>query len=395
MAAKSKTTVNQQKKNFYDIDKIKAIPIVEVCQLFGIRVDYKGREPRCSIRSEDKTPSAVLHTVSGGKYSINTYHDFGNNETGDVISLACRMMGLDRSNNADRYQAMEYLANVFHIAPESQAERNPGELTDREYRLIGLYGDRASKNFSFDPDRQSIEQMSAISEKYNMPLNEMKKAYPRLFVRLLKTIAIPALSRARNEYYMYVWGARQFTRSVMGKNAEISYTTEDVKEMGERADELRTMERVLSRAMIGTDLRPPDKLEYEPESVLARIDNGELRPQFGNKTYRQMKRLAEAGNTKIRFRMLDLSGVFYRGREHFRDIPYSAFMSNEKAVVGYLERDAADLAEVFEKFALPSEESPVPQERSARLYDKMKDAKIRQANQLYSISAPTPQETER
>lgn len=373
-------TTDTSKKNFYGdkIEEIRAIPILDVCRHFGVHVDFKGREPKCSIRSNDKTPSTVLHTEANGRFEKNTYHDFGTNETGDNIALACRLMGLNQSNKEDWYNAMDYLANTFQISPEDKSKPVSGELSDREYQLLGLYGDRATKNFRFDPERQSTEQMAKISQEYSMPLNELKKVHPHTFERLLKTIAIPKLHQERNDYYMYVWDTRRFLRAVMGENADIT----NMKEFEERVKELSTMEHLLTRAMIGTRLTPPVKFDYDPNTVLARIDSGDLEPDFGSRTRNQMKRLAEIGQTNVKYRALDLSAVYYRGDELFRDIPYSAFMNNKgQAVVRYLEKDEDRLLTIFEEYGV-SQPKKTYKGQSTRLNDKLTDAQHRQAVQV-------------
>ncbi len=380
------TSADRLKKNFYresKIAEIKEISILDVCRLFGIRVDFRGREPKCSIRSE-KDPSTVLHTEDRGRFRKNTYHDFGTNETGDNIALACRLMGLDRSRKEDWYKAVDYLATSFHISPEGRSTQNTGELSDREYMLLGLYGDRATKNFRFDPDRQSPEQMSKISAKYSLPMNELKKKHPRIFARLLKTIAIPRLREARNEYYIHIWDTRRFLRAVMGENADIT----DIEQFNQMAKELRAMEGALSRAMIGTELTAPAKADYDPKTILERIDSGKLQPDFGNKTKNQLTRIAETCKTVVKYRAADFASVYYRGEEHFKDIPYSAFLNSKgQAIVRYLEKDEERLDPIFREICPPKEKRSYKR-GPKRLNDKLDDAHHRQSTQKTAAFRP-------
>ena len=365
-----------QKRNFYDAEKIKAIPIVEVCQHFGIRIDYKSREPKCSIRREDKTPSTVLHTNPHGKFKVNTYHDFGSNESGDVISLACHQLGLSRSSSEDRYRAMEYLANAFHIAPENRKEQNPGELTDREYRTIGLYGDRASKNMDINWSALSQEERTKKAQEYSITMNELKKAQPRTFERILKTVSIPRYYKDKNEYYIHVWDSRRFLRSVMGDKADVS----NIPDLEERAAELRAQENALNRAMYAIQgMNPIKESDLDPNHVLEQIDSGVLCPVFGNKTKKQMQNLAKIYNTELKYQSLDFQGVYYRGDDVIScDLPYSAFLNSKgNAVLVYMEKDKELFRGAFEEFALPKTARQY-KKNSTRLNDKLQDAQERQ-----------------
>lgn len=368
------------KRNFYNLDEIKEIPIVEVCRHFGLKLDLKGREPLCSIRPEDKTPSAVLHVEGNGKYRANTFHDFGSGQDGDVVSLACIVLGYDDSSRTDRYRAIEYLANAFGIAPQNKHETN--ELTNREYYRLGLYANNAVKNFSFNAERQSIENMAAISEKYNMPMNELKKKYPLIYEKLLKKIAIPAFNKAKTDYAMGIWLQRKFLREIYGPDKNL----DNVDDFIEDLRDIQATERALIKAMNGTNLTPPKPMDYDPKVILEQIDSGELKLNFGGKTYKQMQHLAEVKKTSIKYKALKLSDVFFDGKEHFQNIPYSAFLSGENAMVGYLECDKERLQPIFQELATPEIK------KNNSITDKINDAKIREAAQIKPQQAHVPLE---
>ncbi len=359
------TASSSEKRVFVDWARVNEIPITEVCKHFGLAITLRNREPWCKLRDNETIPSTVLHTEARGRFKENTYHDFGTNESGDNVSLACRLLGLNREDKEDRYQAAKYLSEAFYIPFKDMDFRSAGELSNLEYHRIGLYGDLASKNLSFDPAHMTNKEMQENSEKYNMPMNQLKKAFPRTYEGLLKTVSIPHLQNARNNYYMNLWTARLVLREICGEDAKIPVS----KEIEAEADELRAIEKSLNRAIHGTHMDPMPLHDYDPESVLARMDNGELQPNFGAKTKKQMERLAKANHTEIKYRMLDLESILYDGKDIFGDIPYSAFFVDGKAMVGYLSSHYSLIRSILEEYAVKKQPS-----KQQAFQDKLKDA---------------------
>ena len=384
MSSKNNTH-SKTKKEYYDWDKAKEIPILDVCAHFGIELTYRSGKPWCRIRPGDKTPSTSIHVEAYARWKANTFYDFGSKEGGDNITLACRMLGLDSSNRQDRYTAMVYLSKAFHIPPRNSDNRMPGELTNSEYRKIGLYGDLATKNFKFDFERKELEEIQRISETYDMPMNQLKKEHPRTFERLLKTVAIPYFQEQRNNYYMDLWLTRRNVRISIGTDLLESQAL--IANYDKTAKELQNMEHILNRAISGTRLKPMATRDYAPAEILAQIDSGRMKPEFGSKTYQQMQRLAKSLQTTVKFRSLDLVSVYYEGPTAFGNTPFSAFMSDGKAIIGYLEKDKDELRPIFEHFA--TKEPPSKGKR--RLNDKLQAAKKRMDIASSPLSAQEPQ----
>ena len=127
----------QSQKRFYDIDAIRCIPILDVCDKLGLDVVKKGKHYWCKVRQE-RTPSVILHP------DRNTFYDFGNQEKGGVIAL------VQYASGRKYREAVQFLADAFGLQP-TQTEHDilTKPLTDWEYRCIGLSGDLATKNMSF------------------------------------------------------------------------------------------------------------------------------------------------------------------------------------------------------------------------------------------------------
>jgi len=370
-------TANRPKNNFYDWNQVKAIPMVDVCSHFGLKLTFKGKNPWCSIRSDDDTPSTIIHVDDGPNYKANTFHDFGYHESGDNIALACKFLGLDRYNESDRSKAVTYLGDAFHL-PVKEAGRNaarPLELTEREYNMIGLYGDLATKNFTFNLDTTDIDRIQAISEKYGMPMNQLKKQHTRMYERLLTTHAIPYIQEQRNHFYMDLWLTRDHVQKAEAAGDKILMAVYQ-KDFSDDAKRLRDLDDILFRAVHGTKLTMPKNRLYDPDVILEKIDAGELKPSFGSRSYSGMMRLAEDRQTSVKYQSLDLYSVYMYGSEELGNIPYSAFLSNGKAVVGYLEKDKEVLRPIFDRMALKDRKKTA--KKNATLTEQLKDAKQRQ-----------------
>lgn len=95
------------KRNFYDLEKLKSIPIHEVAQAYGVSVKKVGNDYWCAIRQE-RTASCKLYTKT------NSFCDFGAaNYGGDTIELTAFL------NSCSRENAIEILTNTFGIQPEN------------------------------------------------------------------------------------------------------------------------------------------------------------------------------------------------------------------------------------------------------------------------------------
>jgi len=351
-------------KPYYDLKQIEAIPILDVCSHFGIPVTYRGRKPWCKLRSEEKTASTLLHTEDDGRSKANTFYDFGVHEGGNNITLACMMMGLNRYADADRYQAISYLAEAFHITPKGQVNSLSGNLTDKQYAKIGLYGDLATKNFRFNVEHMDLEKIQEISDKYAIPMNQLKKDRPYTFERLLKRISVPFIEDMRNSLYMDIWLNREAVRKAEATGDLVFQRHDFLQEL----EELRDVDQIFDRAIIGTKMKSFQHKIYDPKEILKKMDAGEIKPKFGSRTFRQMQKLAKKHQTTVKYRALDARPIYYEGTEIFGQIPYSAFLDRGKAMIGYLESDLDLLRPIFDQYGWKD---------PSKLHEKLKAAKHR------------------
>lgn len=167
-------------KKYYDIKSLKSIPIPDVLARFGIEVNHAGF---FAIRNE-RTPSAKYYR------NTNTYCDFGmHNDGGDVLKLYAVLAGLDMRD------AIEKMAIDFGVLPEEYHDEI--QLSDSQWQLIGLYGDMASKNMTFDFEHYSLSTNYRFAQKYHISMNELKKRDLRRYENIIVSRAIPYVERMK------------------------------------------------------------------------------------------------------------------------------------------------------------------------------------------------------
>lgn len=327
------------RKNFYDLDKIKQVPILEVCNHFGIELERKGGSIWCKLRAE-RTASAIIHPET------NTYHDFGVNQTGDTIGLLSTYFSISRGD------AIRQIADAFYIAPENpRTGLASDELTIWEYKKIGLDGQMATKNFDFDLSRQSVERVSEISLRYAMPMNNLKKNSPRIYERLLLQRAIPHVRDLRNDYFMQVFSIYNLSKAVGAP--DVFYRSVEGGEFADMIKELQSAERILERACKGTQIKARPVGEYDPKTDIDKLLSGELKLALGSASYQEMKGLSARENSPIMYRTVDFNGFMNSTPELYK-FSVSAFIKDGKVVVGFLEKDHDKLKPILGKIRIQS-----------------------------------------
>lgn len=328
----------KQSKNFYDIDQIKEIPIVDVCESLGIEVVSRGSNLKCKLRDE-RTPSTVLYTNNGR----NEYHDFGTGEHGDVIQLVSSVLKVDRG------EAISILGERFSLEPLNKtSHQDMYDLTAVEYIKIGIHGDLATKNFVFDVENTSTEAIANISQKYAMPMNELRKKHPKTYERVLRQKAIPFVNEMRNSYYLDVYSEYKFCEQY--GCPELFYKTEDsIKKLDRTIKELKTAERILKRAVKGTSIKLHTVEEYEPLTDLAAFKEGKIKPKLNNVSYYGMNYKAKTLNTSVKYFVIDSLAKYYSISGKLEPFYHSAYLTKDsKIVVGYLESDKEKIHPIFE-----------------------------------------------
>lgn len=334
------THKQRTKKPFYDPEKIKEIPILSVCELLNISVENKRyQRASCKARPE-RTASTTLYL------DTNTFHDFGGGGAGgDVIAFYAYAAGVTQGD------AIQALGQAFGITPiDPRAGLDPNELTHLDWKRIGLYGDRASKNFMFNVERLSPQRLLELSERYNISMNELRKKHPKTYERILKQSALPHVRALRNAYYLDVYNHYRFY-NMMGR-PDLFQDAEHQKELLKERDSLILAERILSKAVRGTKLYFQQCTSYEPSVVLKHLLRGE--PELGTRTYKGMQAMARERGCFIRYRTMRL--VEYQDAD-FSGIAHTAFVKGDRISIGYLPEDEEKIQEIMDSVKLCQEQS--------------------------------------
>ncbi|WP_283688744.1 CHC2 zinc finger domain-containing protein [Clostridium perfringens] len=187
----SKKLVEKEVQPFYNLDKIKEIPLEDVCNRLGIDTSPKGKKLWCDIRGE-KTPSCCINTDK------NYWYDFGSSTGGDVIKFVSEVEKINAK------EAIYRLANMFGIEPENNIENQNKHnfyISNSDYRKIGIEPTRATLNLDINLDKQSIEEVTRLEKAFSKSMNELANSNEDLFLDVLNKKSIPIIYNNIKNYY--------------------------------------------------------------------------------------------------------------------------------------------------------------------------------------------------
>ena len=333
-------------------EQLKQIPILEVCStILNITPIKRSNSYWCKCRPEERTASTRLYIED------NSFYDYGSHEGGDVIELVRYTLGIDFVS------AAKLLQEAFHI-PDPKDQRSPSRfaLMDWEYQAIGLYGDRATKNFTFDVERMPMERIQQISEKYAMPMNELRLKHPKTYKRLLLSKAFPYLRALRANYLISVWNHYLFCRQHV--TPDYFYMGDLRQRFGNDLKPLETAEHILRKAVHNTGISLPKVPTYDPALDLDKLLGGQVKPDLGKLTYSELQSLAESKGCRVKYRTVPYHN--FTAECALEKYPYTAFLKAGNVTIGFLETDYAALDPVLdamrplEKQRYPRKPIPVP-----------------------------------
>ncbi len=170
---------------YYKIDEIKAIPIQDVCSHYGITLKAKGENWWGRLRENDKTPSFSINP------SKNIWRDWGISKGGDVISLVSEIEGVDQG------KAILILGERFGIEQEYTTEKVSVFPTFNQFKSIGIFSKRAIQNLDINLEKQSIEEIEKLEEKFEISMQELANVDIESYHRILDYKALPILYEYR------------------------------------------------------------------------------------------------------------------------------------------------------------------------------------------------------
>ena len=170
---------------YYKIDEIKAIPIQDVCSHYGIVLKAKGENWWGRLRENDRTPSFSINS------SKNIWRDWGISKGGDVISLVSEIEGVDQG------KAILILGERFGIEQEYTTEKVSVFPTFNQFKSIGIFSKRAIQNLDINLEKQSIEEIEKLEEKFEISMQELANVDIEAYHRILDYKALPILYEYR------------------------------------------------------------------------------------------------------------------------------------------------------------------------------------------------------
>lgn len=187
----SKKLVEKEAQPFYNLDKIKEIPLEDVCNRLGVRTFPKGKKLWCDIRGE-KTPSCCINTDK------NYWYDFGSSTGGDVIKFVSEVEKINAK------EAIYKLADIFGIEPENNIEnqnKHTFYISNSDYRKIGIEPTRATLNLDINLEKQSIDEVIRLEKAFSKSMNELANSNEDLFLEVLNKKSIPIVYNNIKNYY--------------------------------------------------------------------------------------------------------------------------------------------------------------------------------------------------
>ena len=317
---------------------IKQISLLDLLDRYGIKVD---RNNFFKVRDE-KTSSARFYAET------NSWYDFGANVGGDIIDL---VKFVEQVNTK---QAIQIISTHFAL-PTQTLENGKKYLSNNQYKRIGLYGDRASKNYDFRENGQDLfsiytkEQMLRISQKLSIPMNQLFMEYPKTYAKVIRTRAIPFV---HGEYQAYLHSLYTYSQYMNSDNKfDKDFTRICAKESF--ADYQERIE-ILDKAIYGTDITGLQHPNFERD--LEQIQKGLIAVEISEYPYRDLLTLPGA-NVRI---ALDIDTYNQlRGKidtEHM-ECPYSALVKGDVVTLVIKEPDCNAFKSLFKELGIKKQYS--------------------------------------
>lgn len=277
------TVKEVQEKSFYDLDELKAIPIEEICEAYGIKVYKHNNSLWFSIRDE-QVPSVKIYR------NTNTFCDFGNTQlSGDGIRLVAI---IEKVSNTS---AIKRLADIFGIKPINAYDFNQDyDLTNRQYARINIQADVALKNMdSMILISLPENVLHSAYDTLNVPMATLRKTNPQMYHLLLRDKSLPYLKEMRNDYFKSCFIQDQLCHSL---KIDIFKSEIIMRELENIKNQLEEAEKILFAAIDDKTLLTLKSRIYDVEKDVLGIRSGKINFEFGKTSYDKMK---EAGKELV------------------------------------------------------------------------------------------------
>ncbi|EDT14254.1 CHC2 zinc finger domain-containing protein [Clostridium perfringens] len=188
---KSENSTEKEIEPFYNLDKIKEIPLEDVCNRLRVNTSSKGKKLWCNIRGE-KTPSCCINIDK------NYWYDFGTSKGGDVIKFVSEVEKINSK------EAIYKLADMFGIEPENTITNKSNYnlyISNSDYRKIGIEPTRATLNLDINLEKQSLDEVIKLEKAFSKSMNELANSNEDLFLEVINKKSIPIVYNNIKNYY--------------------------------------------------------------------------------------------------------------------------------------------------------------------------------------------------
>lgn len=357
-------------KEFFDIEKIKAIPITDVLtNVYGIEVKQKGNKFWCDIRGE-KTASCCI-------YPNNSWCDFGDgNKTGNVIHIVQKL------SNCDTYSAMKLLADTYHIESKNRVQnsKDKKQLADYEWRKIGIYPEMVSKNLDIDIDKFGLAAAMKFADNHRMAVNEWRGKEPKLYHKMLRDRVLFELDIDRDWYYQSLLSNYAFYCNFFDEAKSKSAITTD-NELAEVAEELNQKYALLQKAVDDISLLKVPNVHLNPQKDLEGILEGSIKFQMGTMRYFEVCKLSHLMKESVFFVTIKSTNSFYQTKsqtEKLQKIPCAFFCKKDENIICTLRSELPKIQKIFGDEITNIRQKDSPNETSSQ--SKSKEISVKEQN---------------
>lgn len=188
---------------FYDINKLKEIPIGDIADKLGIDTVKRGNKLWCNLRGE-KTASCCINIDK------NYFYDFGGQpEGGDGIKFVSKAEGISAKDSIYR------LADMFGIEPENNIDNSfkPSfHISNSDYKEIGIEPNRAMLNVDINLERQSLAEVMELEKSCAKTMNELANDDKSAFLNILNFKSMPIVYNNAKTYYSCIERINEYVK---------------------------------------------------------------------------------------------------------------------------------------------------------------------------------------
>lgn len=308
---------NEKKYKMYDLSEIIKIHIPDILENYGIKLN---RQNMFKLRDE-KTPSAKYYPQT------NSFNDFGTGRGGTPINLIMQL------ENFDKKEAIQLLGEMYNITIINNVENSQKKcfLTNSQWTLIGIQGDKAGKNYEFDFENNSQKYNLKLSKEMAISMNDCADLYPKTFAEIINTKSIPYVNCLKNEYYKNIWDLIQVEKNQIPEldkkillNSYSEKVTESLSDYNLSLNFLKKASKNFED--IKFRFQKPDFVNDYQE-----IKKGNLSMEIGSISYCEFNKLMGANTTqKIDFETYDYMVNNPKNYMFLELNPYCAFLQKNQ-----------------------------------------------------------------